>query len=198
MRKIIYLLLVLALMMSCVSSFIACDMLPFNKDESSDETPDETPAETPDTEPDTAPECPEGYKLYESERISFAYPENWIKQDGSVVILMNSVTGNNITVVYEAKTTMYDNMTVSSFNEMFAPAFQASGMTASNVQITQTTANGLKIIKITYDATVSGVSMSQTLLITNIGDRTYSVSVTEVVKDSELVNTVLETIKAKN
>ena len=189
MRKIIYLLLVLALMMSCVSSFIACDMLPFSKDDSADETPD--------TEPET-PECPEGYKLYESDKISFAYPEDWIMNDGSIVILMNETTGNNITVVYEAKTDMYDNMTVSSFNEMFGPTFATMGMTAKNVKISETTANGLKIIKVTYDATVSGVQMSQTLLITDIGSRTYSVSITEVEKDSEMVSTVLETICAKN
>ena len=65
-------------------------------------TPPETDQQT--EAPETEASLPDGYTKYDNGAVSFAYPADWIEQDGSTVILVNaSGVGNNITVVYEAK-----------------------------------------------------------------------------------------------
>lgn len=146
-----------------------------------------------------APEIPEGYQVYEDGSLSFAYPEDWTKNSGSTVILMNPAgVGNNITVVYEAKTDVYEKMTVESFNTDMKPAYEAMGMTVSNVSITNQETNGLDVVELSYTAKMMGVSMEQTAFITTIGDRTYTVTVTETTQDDTLVSNVFNTLyKAK-
>ncbi len=142
-----------------------------------------------------APEIPEGYQVYEYDALSFAYPEDWNKTDGSTAILTNPTgVGNNITVVYEAKTDLFETMTVESFNELFKPTFEAMGMSVSNVTINQKTSNGLDVTEINYTATMVGMTMEQTLFVVTIGDRTYTVTVTEATQDDTLVSNVFKTL----
>lgn len=142
-----------------------------------------------------APEIPEGYQVYENQGLSFAYPEDWTKTDGSTVILINPTgIGNNITVVYEGKTDMYAEMTAESFDELMRPTYEAMGMTLSNVTVNQKTSNGLDVTEINYTAKVMGVTMEQTAFITTIGDRTYTVTVTETTQDDTLVSNVFNTL----
>lgn len=173
MRKIISLLLVLTLVMGLALSLSACNNA-------------------------IAPEIPEGYKLYENEYISFAYPEDWSFQAGSVDMLMNPAgSGNNITIVFENKTDAYENLTVESFNETFKPSYEAMGMSLSNVSISHENSNNLKFVKLSYNSRMSGVSMKQTAIITTVGDRTYSITVTEVSSDAELLQNVIDTLYSK-
>ncbi len=142
-----------------------------------------------------APEIPEGYQVYKNDDLSFAYPDDWKSNSGSVVMLINPTgIGNNITVVYEAKTDGYDDLTVESFNTMMKPSYEAMGMTISNVAVEKKTTNGLKVVQITYNAKMAGQSMTQTAFIFNAGKSTYTVTVTEVTPDAELVKTVFETL----
>lgn len=173
MRKIISLLLVLTLVMSLALSLSACNNA-------------------------KAPEIPEGYKLYENEYISFAYPEDWSFQSGSVDMLVNPTgVGNNITIVFENKTDAYENLTVESFNETLKPSYEAMGMTVSNVDISKGTSNNASYVKLSYNSRMSGVSMKQTAIITTVGDRTYSITVTEVSSDAELLQNVIDTLYSK-
>ena len=144
-----------------------------------------------------APEIPEGYQTYDNGAISFAYPADWTANSGSVATLVNPTgTGNNITVVYEAKTDMYDDLTAESFGEMMRPTYEAMGMTISDVKVEKKTTNGLTVVEITYNAKVAGTPLSQTAFITTVGNSTYTVTVTEMTEDDELVRTVFETLYA--
>ena len=145
------------------------------------------------------PTIPDGYKLYDNGSISFAYPDDWSMTDGSTVILINPEGyGNNITVVYEAKNTIYDDMTVEDFNELLKPSFEAMGFSVSNpeVSIIKNKA-GVTVTKMTYTATVDGISMQQTIFVTTANNRSYSITVTETWNDDELVETVFNTLNVK-
>ena len=140
---------------------------------------------------------PEGYQVFENGDISFAYPEGWNMTDGSTVILVNETgIGNNITVVYEQKTDMYAKMDTAAFEAQLVPAFETMGLSISNSQVTQTENDGgVSMTKITFNSSVAGASMVQTLYILSTETRTYTVTVTEVTKDSELVATVFDTLR---
>lgn len=144
------------------------------------------------------PAIPEGYKEYNNGEISFAYPDDWKMTDGSTVILVNSTgVGNNITVVYEAKNTVYDTITVEEFEAQMKPAYQAMGMSIKDTAIEQTKNEcGTQMTKISLTTTSAAakVTMTQTMYITHVGDRTYTVTVTEVSNDDALVDTVFNTL----
>lgn len=174
-----YLCLVLALLMILLSfSLTACKDTDKNDDK------------------ETEASIPEGYKLYENEVLSFAYPEDWTLQDGSTVMLVNPTgTGNNITVVYEAKTDMYETMSLSDFNKQLKPMFEAMGVRVSGTTVDQVTnPNDLDITKITMSSTVSNVTMKQNLFIITVGERTYTITVTEATSDANLPKNVFNTL----
>ena len=143
----------------------------------------------------SAPEIPEGYQKFADDCLSFAYPENWKKSTGSTVILTNPTgAGNNITVVYEPQTDLYKNMTAQTFIDTIKPSFDAVNMSIYGVSVTQTTSNGQDVTKINYTASLSGVTMEQTVFVITVDDRTYSVTVTETAQDDALVDTVFNTL----
>ena len=144
----------------------------------------------------TSPEAPAGNKLYSNDDFSFAYPEDWILKTGSVPIIADSDgSGNNITVAYEPKTTIYKEMTMSSFSDLFKPALEAMGLTVSNVSISQVkNSHGVEITKMTYNAANAAATMKQTIYCFDAGSSTYSVTVTEMVEDYAVVQTVFNTI----
>lgn len=152
----------------------------------------ETTTQAPDT---TEAPLPAGYTLYDNGDISFAYPEKLSKTDGSTVILTDMTTGNNITVVYEAKTDMYAKMDNNDYAEQFKPMFEAMGMTIAKYNVEQIkNEKGSSLTKVTHTASVEGISMDQTMLITTVGNKTYTVTVTEVVNDDAFVNNVLNSL----
>ena len=170
MKKLSYVMAVLLLIVGCMAVLPGCDAA-------------------------KEPEVPEGYQLYKNNDLSFAYPEDWSANTGSVVTLMNPAgVGNNITVVYEAKTSVYDDLTVESFNTMMKPSYEAMGMKVSNVKVEKKTTNGTDVVQITYDAKMAGQSLAQTAYIVTSGEYTYSITVTEMTQDDQLVTTVFETI----
>ena len=139
---------------------------------------------------------PMGYTTYDNGDISFAYPADWVKTDGSVVILKKlGGARNNITVAYEEKNDIYDTFTVADFNSMMKPAYESMGMAVSNPSIEHKEVGGEKVNVISYTATASGGSMKQTQYIVNAGTRTYIITVTEMTADAALVNNVFNTIK---
>ena len=212
MKKLLSLLLATC----CLTALVACDAA--NRDKDQDDTDakttqaetgvsDDTSAATEiETETDAATEAetqstvtaPVGYTLFENDALSFAYPKGWAKQDGSVVILQDAVTGNNITVVSESKNAFYDTMTIQDFEAQMKPVYEAMGMTVENVKLERKeNAQGLKVLMISYDNTTQGMSMKQTQYVTTIGAYSYTVTVTEVAADAELAKTVFDTLTAK-
>lgn len=139
---------------------------------------------------------PEGYTLYDNGDISFAYPESFVKTDGSTVILTNVINGNNITVVYEAKTDMYETLDNNGYKELFKPMFESMGISVSKYNVEQVAQNtkGISLTKITHTASVQGKSMEQTMLITTVGNKTYTVTITEVVNDDVYLNNVMNSL----
>ena len=152
-----------------------------------------TTTETPIT---TEAPLPEGYTLYDNGDISFAYPESFVKTDGSTVILTNVINGNNITVVYEAKTDMYETLDNNGYKELFKPMFESMGISVSKYNVEQVAQNtkGISLTKITHTASVQGKSMEQTMLITTVGNKTYTVTITEVVNDDVYLNNVMNSL----
>ena len=216
MKKLLSLLLAIC----CLTALVACDAANQDKDQDdtdakttqaetgvSDDTSAATEIETEiETETDAATEAetqstvtaPAGYTLFENDALSFAYPKGWAKQDGSVVILQDAVTGNNITVVSESKNAFYDTMTIQDFEAQMKPVYEAMGMTVENVKLERKeNAQGLKVLMISYDNTTQGMSMKQTQYVTTIGAYSYTVTVTEVAADAELAQTVFDTLAAK-
>ena len=162
-----------------------------------DDVKETTTAEETTTEP--TPVIPTGYQLYSDGTITFAYPKNWSKTDGSTVILQNTGNGNNITVVYEAKTDYYENLTKTKFQEELKPALESIGMSISNETVTQLqNDNGMKITEIAYSVEMQGKTFKQTLLITTIGQDTYTVTLTEMKADNMTNQTLFHTLGTAN
>lgn len=150
------------------------------------------------TEP-KVPVIPKGYLAYDNGDITFAYPEKWIVNDGSVVMIVNeSGVGNNITVTYEQYSDMYSTMTAETFNSTLKPMLDASGITVSNTVVEQVKNEvSTEITKISYSANANGVSMKQTMFICAAGNRNYIITVTETTGDAQLVKNVFETLYVK-
>ena len=149
------------------------------------------------TEESTAlePVIPTGYKKYSNDDISFAYPSDWSITNGSSTIFKGTKNGNNITLVYEDKTDYYEKLTVQKFNSEMKPMYANMGMSVSNASVSQTSnGTGLKITKIAFNNAMSGTTIKQTQFITTVGNKTYTITVSEFVSDSTLVNNVFNSI----
>ena len=209
MKKLLSLLLAIF----CLTALVACNTNDEDTEKNEKATRTETSATDDtsvssdtasvtekETEEETRGEVaiPDGYVVYENDALSFAYPKDWVKQDGSIVILQDAATGNNITVVSESKNAFYDTMTLKDFDTQMKPAYEAMGMTVENVKLERkTTATGMKILVVSFDNTTQGMTMTQTQYVTTIGDYSYTVTVTEVTPDATLVQNVFETLSKK-
>lgn len=146
----------------------------------------------PDSIPDV--DIPAGYVLYQNDDIAFAYPMEWEKTDGSIPIMLDLLTGNNITVAYDAKTD-YSTLTRSVFVNEMQPILEATGLEISNASVKQKTHNGLNITIISYDAvTVNEQELVQTLIYVNTSSHTYNIVVTEATTVPGLVDNVYKSI----
>jgi hypothetical protein len=196
MKKILCTLLALMLLVGCIFTLVSCDTEKDKKeDNKKDEQAEGDKSEDDKIEDDNEIFIPEGYELYSNGAISFAYPKGWTKQDAAVVLLIGD-NGNNITVSWEAKSDLYENMTLDTFNTTLKPVYEAMGITVSNVKIEKKETNGLKVLQISHNTTNNSVSMKQTQYTVAQGDKNYTVTVTEVVSDVELVTTVFNTLQA--
>ncbi len=184
--------LTLAFMMLVLCASCAAETTDAPKDHSPEATPS-APASSPEEQSNPAA-LPEGYTLYNNGDLSFAYPEAFTKTDASTVLLSDTANGNNITVVYEAKTDAYEGLTTEKYNEVYIPVYAEIGLTVTNATVKQSNHNGTKLTTITQTTNNGTVTMDQTQYVLTIGDKTYTVTVTEVVKNAELVSTVLETL----
>jgi len=179
MKKLLCIVMAIIMLCLCSATLVACG-------KGGDETT---------TKKDPTP-IPTSYKKFDNGDIYFGYPDMWgkVEQNG-ITVLVGSENTNNITVVSEAKTSLYENMDVDEFNTLIKPQMTAQGISVSNVAISNVTnENGIKITKITLTASAQGITMSQTLFALSTDDKTYCVTVTEAVSDATLVNNVFETL----
>lgn len=190
MKKLICALLILSMVFSGLFMLCSCNS------EENEKNTDESITDANKSSTTEKPAIPDGYTTYKNSDISFAYPSNWKKTNGSVTQLMNPMgAGNNITVVYEAKNTIYETAKESELKELFSQSLGASGMSISNFKLTKTKNDNIKsIVKITYSASMNSVTMKQTIFIVTVGSKTYSITVTETTADANLVNNVFNTL----
>ena len=173
MKKTLSTLLVVTLVISCLFALSGCSMI-------------QDPMASEDT------------RLHSDGCLSFEYPMNWIKMPFGVDMVMDTEgTGNNINVSYEAKNDLYDDIDIEKFNEVLKPAFEEAGLVVSNATVEKGTTNGLDYILLSYDSVMGGSNMHQTQVITTVGERTYILTITEMVADPDLVETVISTLSAK-
>lgn len=140
---------------------------------------------------------PEGYALYDNGDIAFLYPEGMTKQEGSPTIIVNTENGNNINVVYEPKTNLYETLNNEQYYNLMKPVTDTMGaiLKSPSVEQIKANANGITLTKMSHTLLTNGVSVKQTIFATTVGDKTYSVTVTEMVTDETLVNTVLNSLR---
>ncbi|MBQ8497784.1 MAG: hypothetical protein IJ489_10080 [Clostridia bacterium] len=202
MKKLLLILLTLLLAVS----LCACSE---NKDDQTEDasvsttettettTTEMTTTETTTEETTTEQQKPitQEYQTYDNGALSFSYPKSWTLTEGSIVMMMDTVSGNNITVVSEPKNDYYATMDVESFNRDMKPALESMGMTVMTASVEHTdNENGVEITVISYTASYVGAEMKQTQYITNVGTLTYCVTITEMVDDTVLVQTVFDTL----
>ena len=188
MKKFLSMLLALVLVLSVLAVFSACD--------SDDKKKDDDDKKEAATTTENKVEIPDGYKLYEGDAFSFAYPKSWsVDTTASLPIIKDMTTGNNINIYTEAKTTVYDGLTLERFNSEFVPAYSATGMTVTNASVNNKTTNGISLIEIKYSATMGEINMKQTQFIFTEGESTYTVTVTEVQAVDGLADNVFKTLK---
>lgn len=142
------------------------------------------------------PVIPDGYQLYDNGAITFAYPADWVKADGSVVILTDETgMGNNITVAHEPVSELYTAMTVETFDTTLRPVYEAMGFSVSDVAVEQlVNESGIAVTKISHTTVMNGGSMFQTMFIRAAGDQNYIVTVTEVTEAPEIAETIFATL----
>ena len=190
MKRLLCVLLASLILISSMFAFASC--------ESSDVDDNDEKEDVDDKKEDNSkkePTVPDGYKMYDNGDIRFAYPEEWKVSNGSVVVISSENGGNNITVAYEGKSDFYDDLTAEKFMDTLGPQFSALGQKISNVKVTHPTNEmGVKLIKVSFKNTASGVTMTQTQYMIASGSRNYIVTVTEVQADTKLVNAVFNTL----
>ena len=204
MKKLLLILLTLLIAVS----LCACSE---NKDDQSENTSatttettttETTTTETTTTETTTAETTTEQvkpvtreYQTYDNGALSFSYPKSWSLTEGAVDMMMDALSGNNITVTSEPKSDYYATMNTETFCAEIQPTLESMGMAISNVSVEHTkNANGVEMTVIAYTANYAGMEMKQTQYITNVGNLSYSVTMTEMVDDAALVQTVFDTL----
>lgn len=201
MKKFLSMFLALVVVLSALAMFAACDNGKDKDDDKDDKkgtTTVVTTTEAPTTATPTtaAPKVPNGYKLYNGEGFSFAYPETWTDSGmQGVVFFQNASTGSSLNVVSEIKTSEYDNITIDSFNAIYKPAYESVGMAVSNPKVNYETIDGVRVLNLSFDVEMSGVSMKMAQFVFSLENSTYSITVSEVKgADSGVINTVYDSL----
>ena len=138
--------------------------------------------------------------VYTDGSISFEYPKGFTSgEQGGVKLVQDITTGNNITIASGAKENLYHEMTEATFNTTLKAQLESMGMTITDfMHEVDTNEKGEEIAILAFTNTYSGRTMKQILFAVNTSDKTYIVTVTEVVEDEDLVKLVFDTLDALN
>ncbi len=165
-------------------------------------TSEETASEDTASEDTTSDDVPatKDTVVYTDGSISFEYPKGFTGgEQGSVKQLIDNTTGNNIALGSSAKTNVYHEMTEAIFNTTLKAQLESMGMTVTDyMHEVETNEKSEEIAILSFTNTYSGMTMKQVLFAVNTSDKTYIVTVTEVIEDEDLVKLVFDTLDALN
>jgi hypothetical protein len=138
--------------------------------------------------------------VYTDGSISFEYPKGFTSgEQGGVKQLIDNTTGNNIALDSAAKTNVYHEMTEAIFNTTLKAQLESMGMTVTDyMHEVETNEKGEDVAIVSFTNTYTGITMKQVLFAVNTSDKTYIVTVTEVIEDENLVKLVFDTLDALN
>ena len=191
MKKLTCTLLVLAMLLSAVCLFSACGD---EQTEQSSQAEQSSKEEQSEQAEESKYEPPEGYQPYDNGEISFVYPADWSATDGSTVTLIGTENTNNITVVFETKTDLYETWDLEAFETTMKPVYESMSATISDISLEQKKKGDLNVTVINYNLSMQGIDMKQTLYIVSTASKTYTVTVTTVVEDAELISNVYDSL----
>lgn len=176
MKKILSILTVLVIVFASLLAFAGCG----------------------DTSEFTLPEAKSGYTWFENDDIYFSYPEAWVRTELYGLIQFAPANGgNNIIITTSDYDPTFDNITVETVNTSLKPALEADGVTMSNINVVHDTKGETDIAIITYDVTYSTYTTNQTLYMFKVGEKIYSITLTEATKDASLVSTIYNSLNLK-
>ena len=204
MKRILCMLIALTVILATLCIFSSCNK-PVGEGSASTQKPTQTeaPTEAPTEKPSETTSAgiqeiaPEGYQWYSDGVVRFAYPQKWQKHnDNNMVILVNeNGYGNNISIVSEAKTDIYDTLTVEAFMAEMKPYFESMGLTVYGATIERmTNRNGIKLTMIRFAAQSGETVTTQTQYVCHTNEKTYSLTVTEATPQPDLFATVFTTL----
>ncbi|MBO7157642.1 MAG: hypothetical protein J6W31_03475 [Clostridia bacterium] len=141
----------------------------------------------------------EGYKLFDKDGVSFAYPKGWTLTDGSNPIMMDT-NGNNINVVYETATKQntetYKKLSKSTFMDLLGNYLEAMGMEIGDYSVEKKTNGGdVEIICLAYSVSMQGVGMKMYQYIILGEKKHYTVTVTEMTDIDDVIDEVFKSIR---
>lgn len=207
MKQFFAKLMALALCCALALSLAACDMdlgglLSGGKSDNDVLTMPEIQIDAPveDTLPPVKEDVqiPNGWTEYDNGMISLAIPADWEIQPGQITLIVDpSNSGKNFTIASERKSDIYRTMTPDGYLDLVGAAYASSGLTVSDVTVEQTfTGGGEPLTVINQTTTTSGYTMHQTLMVIASGSFNCVVTVTQPNADSDLVDTVIETLRS--
>ena len=195
MKKLLSFLLALTLVLTCAFAMTACkeDEDPKKESEAEEASSAETVSESKEYV------LADGYKLFDKDGVSFAYPKDWTLTNGSNPI-MQDTKGNNINVVYEVATKQntetYKKLSKSTFMELLGNYLEAMGMEIGEYSVEKKTNDGdVEIICLTYSASMQGVAMTLNQYIILGEEKHFTVTVTEVTDIDGVVKEVFKSIR---
>ena len=197
MKKTMTRLLAVLLILGCILAMTACG----DKDDDKQTDKEESTSASVEEGKNKEYTLAEGYKLYENDDLSFAYPSSWTLTEGSSPI-MTSSNGNNFNMSYELankeNTAAYKSLTKDTFMDLIGNMLVAMGMTVSGVEVeTKTNDGGVEIIVCTYDATYVGKQMSFCQYLIVGEDKHYTITATAVVPMDDAVEELFKSIRVK-
>lgn len=141
---------------------------------------------------------PEGYTTFENFNVSFAYPSDWVTKDtaGSSRTATFVSPDNTAQLAMQSgpKTTMFEEMTLESFNRDYAPHM---GGTVENVSVeSKENGNGLTVKLISFSATNETMTAWQIWYAVTIDETTHVLMLTVENEDEELFENIFNSIKA--
>lgn len=208
MKRFSVKLMALALCCALALSLAACDMdlegllsggKPGNEEFLMAEIRTDTPVKVPGKVPvEAEKEIPNGWTEYNNGMISLAIPEDWEIQPGQITVIYDpSNSGKNFTLASEMKSDIYKTMTPDGYMDLVGAAYASSGLVISDVTVEQTyTGSGEPLTVITQSTTTNGITMHQTLMVIASGSFNCVVTVTQLDSGSDLVDTVIETLRS--
>lgn len=156
-------------------------------------TAETTTEETTTEETTTEKEKPviESYAIFDYNGVTFTYPASWQKVEGETSIVVDALTGNNISVVRDLSGFDYTSLTKEVYEAELIPQMEAMGVTVTDLSVEQVKNKlGTKITVIAYTVDMSGSAFTQTQYIAKAGNVSHVVTITEMVENADLLDAV--------